>query len=87
MLFFFPVSSALSKHKAILRSQARFSALLPAQWRWSSSWKQTSNTQWREFSMRLAQYPPRNKLCEAPAPSNGRQDGASESSTTWSRHL
>jgi hypothetical protein len=39
LLFF----TALSKHSATLRSHDKFCALFPAQWRCSSSRKQTSN--------------------------------------------
>ena len=45
----------------------------------------TSRTECERFSMSLAQYPPRNKLCEASVPSDGRQDGTRESSATRSR--
>jgi hypothetical protein len=55
-------SSALRRHNATLRSQAKFAALLPAQCRCSSSRKQTSKIQCNEFSMTLAHYPPGNKL-------------------------
>ena len=41
--------SALSSHNASFRSRPRFSALFPAQCLWSSSRKQTSNTQCSEL--------------------------------------